>query len=243
MNQKKDKLYEVDLYKPIQEYFTDKGYEVYAEVNHCDITAVKDEDLVIIELKLNLNVDLLLQATKRQRLTDLVYIAIPKPKRMSSKKYQDICHLVQRLELGLIMVSFKRKTPTVDICVSPAPFDLSKIRKRNKRNRDKILAEIKGRNGDFNVGGSHKTKLMTAYKESCIQIATLLEEHGPLSPKALRQMGTGDKTLSILSKNYYGWFERVQRGIYTVNQKGKSEIKEFPEIVQYYIDQQNTMNT
>ena len=47
--------------------------------------------------------------------------------------------------------------------------------------------------------------------EYCIQIASLLQQHGPLSPKSLRQMGAGDKTLSILAKNYYGWFEKIKQ--------------------------------
>ncbi|MDZ5471534.1 DUF2161 family putative PD-(D/E)XK-type phosphodiesterase [Bacillus sp. 31A1R] len=234
MASKQDKLYEVDLYKPIQQYFTKLGYIVHGEVNHCDMTAVKNDELIIIELKKNLNIDLLIQATKRQRITDLVYIGIPKPKRLSSKKYYEICHLARRLEIGLIMVSFKRKTPSVEVCVSPEPFERSKSLQRNKKKREKILAEIEGRNGDYNIGGSNKTKIMTAYKENCIHIATILDQLGPLSPKKLRQMNTGDKTLSILYQNHYGWFDKVQRGIYCLSTKGKEELSEFPELVEYY---------
>src|SRR3954447_10082141 len=101
------KLQEMDLYKPIQTFFVKEGYEVYGEVKDCDIVAVKDEELVVVELKLSLSVDLLIQAAKRQRITDQVYIAIPKPKhRIRSKAWTDKCHLVRRLELGLIIVSF-----------------------------------------------------------------------------------------------------------------------------------------
>ena len=66
------------------------------------------------------------------------------------------------------------------------------------------MKEIEGRSADYNVGGSNKTKIMTAYKENCIQIASYLEHLGPLSPKALLELGTGTKTSSILTKNYYG---------------------------------------
>ena len=55
---------------------------------------------------------------------------------------------------------------------------------------------------------------MTAYKESCIHIACCLSQFGPLSPKSLRQLGTGQKTQSILSKDYYDWFDRIERGTY-----------------------------
>lgn len=231
----KEKRYETDLYDPIRRYFSKNGYEVHGEVHHCDIAAVKDNELIVIELKLSLTVDLLIQATNRQRLTDRVYIAIPKPKyRLTSKKWYDLCHLVKSLELGLILVTFLKSGTKMEIVIEPSPFDRKKIMQRNKKKRERILAEIKGRNGNHNVGGSNKTKIMTAYKENCIQIAYLLEINGPSSPKALRQLGTGDKTLSILTKNYYGWYEKLERGIYAISKKGKQEINEFPDIVKYF---------
>jgi hypothetical protein len=235
MSNQKVKLYEKDLYKPIQKHFIKNGYEVRGEVHHCDITAVKENELIVIELKLNLTVDLLIQATKRQRLTDQVYIAIPKPKySFSSKKWQDICMLIRRLELGLIIVSFLKSGAKMDILIKPTTFDRIKSMQRNKKKRDRLLKEINERNADYNVGGSNKTKIMTAYKESSIHIAYLLREKGALSPKALRQMGTGDKTLSILNKNYYEWFEKVERGIYQLSDKGKREIEEYPELVKFF---------
>ena len=63
MNEKNKRL-EVDLYKPIQEYFLCEDYQVFGEVNDCDIAAIKDDEIVIIELKLTLSVDLLIQAAK-----------------------------------------------------------------------------------------------------------------------------------------------------------------------------------
>jgi hypothetical protein len=226
------KLQEIDLYKPIQTYFLREGYEVYGEVKDCDIVAVKDEELVVIELKLTLSVDLLIQAAKRQRITDKVYVAIPKPKhRLNSKRWTEKCHLIRRLELGLLVVSSPGKRGRAEIIFEPTPF----IRRKNKRKRDSIMKEINGRSADYNVGGSNRTKIMTAYKENCIQIACYLENLGPLSPKMLNQLGSGKNTSSVLTKNYYGWFERIKRGIYVITEKGKEEIKEYPELINYYL--------
>ncbi|TDL60989.1 hypothetical protein E2R56_30355 [Rhodococcus qingshengii] len=233
----KKKLQEVDLYKPIQRYFSREGYEVYGEVKDCDMVAVKEDELVIIELKLTLSVDLLIQAAKRQKLTNQVYIAIPKPKvRMNSKQWADKCHLIKRLELGLIVVSFPGNRSSVDILIHPMPFNPKKGTARNKMKRDAILKEINGRSADFNVGGSSRTKIMTAYKENCIQIACFLDKMGPLSPKALKDLGAGDKIPSILSKNYYGWFDRIKRGTYILNEKGKLEMQEFQDLIKYYLE-------
>ena len=203
----KTKLYEVDLYEPIRMHFIKQGYRVNGEVHDCDLTAVKEDDLVIVELKLTLNIDLLLQATRRQRLTDLVYIAIPKPKRISRKRWNDVIHLVRRLELGLITVSFASNRKKVEFVSHPEPFDRGPS--KNRRKKAALIAEIEGRSADYNVGGSNKIKIMTAYKENCIQIACYLEKLGQMSPKALAALGTGAKTQSMLHKNYYKWFENL----------------------------------
>ncbi|MBT2661049.1 DUF2161 family putative PD-(D/E)XK-type phosphodiesterase [Bacillus sp. ISL-45] len=227
------KLYEADLYEPIRKHFIKQGYRVNGEVHDCDLTAVKDEELIIVELKLNLNIDLLLQATRRQRLTDLVYIAIPKPKRISRKRWNDIIQLVRRLELGLIIVSLAGNRKKIEFKVHPEPY--KRMTSKNTRKKAALIKEIEGRSADYNIGGSNKTKIMTAYKENCIQIACYLEKLGQMSPKALVALGTGDKTPLILQKNYYKWFERVQRGIYVITEQGKSDLEEYPEVVAYYL--------
>ena len=73
-----DKRQESDLYQPIKIHLQTLGYEVKGEIKDCDIVAKKDEKLVIIELKLSLNITLLLQAVDRFSLSDTVYIAVPK---------------------------------------------------------------------------------------------------------------------------------------------------------------------
>ncbi|NQD68141.1 hypothetical protein HP456_19730 [Bacillus haikouensis] len=233
MTEKKSK--EADLYHPIQKHFTKLGYKVNGEVKDCDLTAVKGEELIIVELKLSLTIDLLIQAAKRQRLTELVYIAIPKPKRTRSRRWNDICHLVKRLEVGLITVALTTR-PKVEFVTHPKQFDRKKVMSYSKRKRIALIKEIEGRSADYNTGGSNKKKIMTAYKESCIQIACCLDVLGSMSPKALKQIGTGDKTSSILQKNYYKWFERVQRGVYQISEKGKKELADYPELVQYYTE-------
>ncbi|WP_241964579.1 DUF2161 domain-containing phosphodiesterase [Paraliobacillus zengyii] len=230
-----NKILESDLYKPIQSHFVREGYQVYGEVKDCDIAVIKDDELIIIELKLNLTVELLIQAAKRQRLSEFVYIAIPKPKyNRRSKRWTDICHLVRRLDLGLILVTFSGNTKKTEIIFHPTPFNRKKLIGKNKRKRQEVLKEINGRSADFNIGGSNRTQIMTAYRENCIQIACYLEYAGSLSPKALIEMGAGKKTPSILTKNYYGWFERVKRGIYALSEKGHKEMKQYPEVCKFY---------
>lgn len=225
----------MDLYEPVRCYFKELGYIVQAEVNDCDVVAIKDDQLIIIELKRSITIKLLMQATKRQRLTEQVYIAIPEPTyHKRSRKWRDICYLLRRLELGLIIVSFTEKQDSIEIIQEPKSFSRKKSMAQSNKAKQKIIAEVSGRNGDYNIGGSHQTKIHTAYKESAIFIACCLERYGQLSPKALQNLGTGKKTPSILQMNYYGWFKRIKRGIYELTERGLIEYNKNPEITEKY---------
>src|SRR5699024_4687685 len=174
VNQKSIK--EVDLYKPVQHYFQEQGYSVQAEVDGCDVVAFKDNKVIIIELKLNLNITLLMQATKRQKLTPQVYVAIERPKTsLRRRRWRDLVHLIRRLELGLILISFSGKLPSVDVVEEPRSFNQKKSYQMNKKKRKKLIKEIKERRSNVNVGGSYQISTITAYKEKSIQIALYLD--------------------------------------------------------------------
>lgn len=225
------KVMEIDLYGPIYNYLISQGYIVHSEVKNCDITAIKGEELVVIEMKLRFNATLLMQAVQRQKAADSVYVAILKPKGGAfSKGWDDMCHLLKRLELGLITVSFNGKKPMMEIVFHPMEYK----RKKNNNIRKAIIREINGRYIDYNIGGSTRRKLMTAYRENSIHIACCLEKFGQLSPKQLKELGTGEKTQSILSKNFYGWFHRVSVGKYELQECAKEALKNYHELAEHY---------
>jgi len=232
---KAGKLLEKDLYWPVYNYFKELGYDVHGEVKDCDITASKGDELIIIELKRGMTMDLLIQAAKRQRITEKVYVAIPKPEYgIYTKKWKDICFFVRRLELGLITVSLKGDAEQVKVVIEPYPFDRRKSMQLSGRKRKNIISEIDGRHGNYNIGGSTRTKIMTAYRENAVHIACCLKKYGQLSPRKLRELGTGEKTRSILEKNFYGWFERVERGVYKLSDRGHEAFDRYPELSSYY---------
>ena len=116
-------LRETDLYPPVADYLGSLGYTVRSEVANCDITAAKGDDLIIVELKRNFSTDLLIQAAKRQRMTDSVYVALPRP--ANGRKLRGMKHLLRRLELGLIFVSPNgRKKSRVEVAFHPVPFQV-----------------------------------------------------------------------------------------------------------------------
>ena len=222
---------ETDLYRPVHDYLVAQGYTVRSEVMNCDITAVRDDELVVVELKLAFNASLLVQATQRQKITDSVYVALPRPSGGTrSAQWRGYQHLLKRLELGLILVSPGSKKKPVEVVFHPVPFE----RQKKARARKALIRELEGRVGDFNEGGSTRRKLATAYRENAVHIACCLERHGPLSPKQLRDMGTSEKTQSILYSDFYGWFERIAKGVYSLSAKGATEMETFPGLVEHY---------
>ncbi|HYH01781.1 MAG TPA: DUF2161 domain-containing phosphodiesterase, partial [Bacillota bacterium] len=179
-----------------------------------------------------------IQAVKRQRMTETVYIAIPQPQgSMRRRSWQDLCHLVRRLELGLLLVNLQHQPATVEVALEPASFDREKSLRRGKRKTVSLLKEVQDRHGDYNTGGSTRRKLMTAYKENSFQIACYLSLYGPLSPRKLQSLGTGKKTPAILQKNYYGWFERIAKGVYQLTPPGQEFLQNYPGLETFYRDQ------
>ncbi|MAG14255.1 MAG: hypothetical protein CMN78_06635 [Spirochaetales bacterium] len=224
-------LRETDLYFPVKEYLIEQGYQVNAEVKGCDITATKGNELVVIELKTHFNATLLIQAVERQRIADAVYIALPHPTdTRRNRNWRGMCHLLKRLEIGLILIHFLKSGPRIEVHFHPSLYSP----RRQQKKRRTVIREIRDRNGDYNVGGSTGTKVVTAYRENAIHIACCLEARGTLSPSQLRDMGTGKKTQSILGNNFYGWYERISKGLYGLHPDGKKALASYPAIADFY---------
>jgi hypothetical protein len=225
------KISETDLCEPIRRWLIQQGYTVRSEVRHCDVAARKGDELIVIEMKCKMNVTLLIQAAQRQKITDSVYVAIPRPKEsLRTKHWKQIEHLLKRLELGLIVVSLGGDAPQIEILFHPMPLTRQKSRKKKRA----ILQEMEGRLDDFNQGGSVRRKLITAYRESAVFIACCLEKFGPMRPVQLRRLGTGPKTQAILYNNHYGWFDRIGEGVYALKSSALQELSKYPEIAEHY---------
>ena len=67
---------ETALDAPVRAWLEAQGYVVRSEVQDCDLVATRADALVVIELKRQLGLPLLVQATQRQRQADSVYVAV-----------------------------------------------------------------------------------------------------------------------------------------------------------------------
>ena len=220
---------ETDLYPPLKTYLENQGYAVSGEVKNCDIVARKGEDIVIVELKTRLSVTLLEQAVKRKEITESVYIAVPMP--AGRRRYPglgDLVPLLRRLEVGFITVSFLKNKSRVEVVLHPEPAAF-----RNAvRKRAAIIREIDSRYAEIDQGGRPAAKgLFTAYRQEAVRLAYLVRRGERLSPKQLRELGGGPKTQSILSRNVYGWFIRVDKGVYAISPEGRESLEVYRDII------------
>ena len=223
---------ETDLYAPIRAFLEEEGYQVQAEVKDCDIAAVKDSQLVIVELKKSFNLKLVYEGLERQSLTEQVFVAIPRPKKGAREKaWKDMLKLLKRLELGLLTVALDSPLKTVDVVLEPS----DSIAWKNRKKRERLQAELESRQVDANVGGMTRRKIMTAFREKSIRLACLLEKEGQVSMASLRERGMEDY-VGILSRNYDKWFKRVEKGVYALSEKGHEalENEDFVKVVAFY---------
>ncbi len=213
---------ESDLYLPLKRFLEAQGYEVKGEVQDCDVVAVRGEEVpVVVELKLTINLDVILQAVDRLAITPTVYIGIPKRSSSLKRRRKQIIKLLRMLGLGLVTIDPALKIGSVDVLLDPGEYRPRK----SKRRQERLLGEFMQRVGDPNLGGTAKRKgLMTAYRQRALAIGWFLHEHGPTKASDVAITVGDPQARDILYNNVYGWFERESRGVYKLSPRGEEEI-------------------
>lgn len=212
---------ETELYPPIKAFLEGQGYEVKAEVDAADVVACRDgEEPLVVELKTGFSLTLIHQAIARQSVTDAVYIAVPRGKgRPFLGALKRMTTLCRRLGLGLITV--RTKDELVQVHCDPGPYAPRKSTLR----RDRMLKEFAKRSGDPNTGGSMRSGLVTAYRQDAIRCAEHLADVGPSKGAVVARETGVEKATRMMADNHYGWFFRVEKGIYDLTDSGRSALK------------------
>jgi len=213
---------ESDLYLPLKRFLESQNYEVKGEVQDCDALAVRGEEApVVVELKLSLNLEVVLQAVERLSLTPKVYIGIPKQCRILKRRRRRIVKLLRMLGLGLVVIDLDLETNNVEVLLDPGEYRPRKSKHRQER----LLGEFMKRVGDPNLGGRDKRKgIMTVYRQRALAIAGFLQKQGPTKASHIARTLSEPKARDILYRNVYGWFYRVSLGVYELSPRGKHEL-------------------
>jgi hypothetical protein len=174
---------------------------------------------VLVELKLRFSLALFHQAVARLALSDLVYVAVPRPTgRTARRAVRDNTALCRRLGLGLMLVNARGK---VDVICDPGPYAPRKSAKRQAR----LLREWDRLEGDPNDGGATRHGIVTGYRQDALRCAAHLAQHGPeRGAEVARATGVPTATRGMRD-NHYGWFERVSTGVYALTEAGSEGLR------------------
>lgn len=209
---------ETDLYLPIKRHLEGLGFEVKGEVCGCDLVAVADGEparVVIGELKQTFTLELVLQGVDRTAACDEVWLAVAASKRgrgrESDSRVKKLCRF---LGFGVLVVT---ASGGVEVVVEPAPWKP----RRDAKRRSRIVTEHRRRRGDPVLGGSTRLPQLTAYRQRALAVAAAVRE-APGRPRDLRDLAPD--AAGILQTNVYGWFERIERGVYGLTEAGRAAL-------------------
>lgn len=214
------KIKETELYAPVKAYLVALGYEVKGEVGAADVVARRGADApLIVELKTGFSLQLMHQAVARQRISDSVYVAVPRWKgRAGWKAFKANVGLCKRLGLGVLSIDLA--AGAVQAHSDPAPFQPRK----SKPKAAALMREFEAREGDPNQGGMTRTPIVTAYRQEAEKCARYLAKHGPCRGRDVKDATGIARATAMMRSNHYGWFLRPEKGVYALSPAGQAAL-------------------
>jgi hypothetical protein len=205
---------ESSLYLPVKRFLERLGFEVKGEICGCDLVALDGKEptaVVVGELKLSFTLDLVLQGIDRFAACDEVWLAVRASLRGRGREHDPrVRKLCRMLGFGLLAVSASGR---VDVLIEPKTWRP----RRDSKRRSRIVDEHRRRVGDPATGGSTRQPIMTAYRQQALACAVTLSR-APARPRDLKS--DIPDAAKILQRNVYGWFVRVERGLYGLSDEG-----------------------
>ena len=213
---------ETSLYLPVKRFLETLGFDVKGEICGCDLVALRGDSapvVVVGELKLSFNMDLVLQGVDRTSASDEIWLAVRSSKRGRGREQDPRARrLCRLLGFGLLGVSAAGQ---VQILVEPGPWRP----RRDSRRRSRLVEEHRRRQGDPALGGGSRSPIMTAYRQQALACATAMLA-GPQRPRDIK--AAAPDAPKILLRNVYGWFVRVERGLYGLTDLGRAALIRWP---------------
>ncbi len=167
---------------------------------------------------MSFTLDLVLQGVDRTAVCDEVWLAVQASRRGRGREGDPrVKKLCRFLGFGLLSVT---ATGNVEVLVEPEPWKP----RRNGKRRSRIVEEYRRRAGDPTFGGSTRRPVMTAYRQQALACAAALAI-SPARPRDLRP--ACPDAAKILQNNVYGWFDRIERGVYGLTGSGKAALEQW----------------
>jgi hypothetical protein len=213
---------EADLYEPVKAFLTRAGWHVKGEVGAADVVARRGDEMLIVELKVGFSLALFHQGIARLAVTDQVYLTVPaKPGKISARSLKDNVALARRLGLGVLTV--RLRDGLVEVHAEPVPYRPRKSPKKARRLK-KAFDRLKG---DPNEGGATRHGLVTGYRQDAVACARFLAVHGASRGAKVKEWAEVPDATRIMADDHYGWFERVERGVYNLTPLGRKGLADW----------------
>lgn len=211
---------ETDLYPPVKAFLEGQGYVVKGEVGAADVVAIRGaEPPLVVELKLGFSLALFHQCVERLKVSDDVYMAVAhKAGKPFYKAVKANTTMARRLGLGLLTVRLEDGLVTVHC--DPGPY----APRKNAKRKATLLREFARRQGDPNDGGQTRAGLVTAYRQDAVKIAVYLFEVGACKGADVAKETGVKRATAMMRDNHYGWFEKVEKGIYGITPDGADAV-------------------
>ena len=213
---------ETSLYAPVKRFLESLGFDVKGEICGCDLVALRGDEpplVVVGELKLGFNLELVLQGIDRTAACDEIWLAVRvagRPGRERDSRVKKLCRFLGFGLLGVLTTGF------VEVLVEPGPWRP----RRDSKRRSRLVTEHRRRRGDPVAGGTSKLPIMTAYRQQALACAASLSD----GPRRTAEIRTAiPDAPKILLRNVYGWFFRVERGVYGLTPAGTTALVRWPQ--------------
>lgn len=216
------KAKEADLYAPVKAYLQRQGYDVKGEVGAADVVGRRGDDLVVVELKLGFSLALFHQGIERLAVTDDVYVAVPMPAK--NKALRNNVKLARRLGLGVLTV--RLRDGFVEALADPGPYAARKISRKKKA----LLRAFDRLEGDPNAGGATRHGIVTGYRQDALKCARFLAVHGASKGSKVAEWAEVPSATRIMADDHYGWFTRVERGVYDLTKAGQKGLADWGDV-------------
>ena len=123
-----------------------------------------------------------------------------------------------------------RSRPVGGATVGPAggrgPSRSRPLRPAPKR-AGRLLREFERRVGDPNVGGVPGGGRLTAYRQDALRCALHLCAQGPTKASEVARAVGVPRAARLMRDDHYGWFERVERGVYALTPAGETGLETY----------------
>ncbi|ROU02516.1 DUF2161 domain-containing phosphodiesterase [Histidinibacterium lentulum] len=210
---------EAELYPPIKAFLERQGYEVKGEVGAADVVARRgQEPPVVVELKTGFSLALFHQGVARQAATETVYLGVARPGKVALERNVGLAR-----KLGLGVLTVRPRDGLVEVLCDPGPFRPRKAPKAAER----LLRAFDRLRGDPNAGGATRHGLVTGYRQDALACARFLAVHGPSRAAKVAEWAEVPAARQIMADNHYGWFARVERGVYGLTEAGRTGLADW----------------